>query len=359
MKKLVFPLILFSSLLIIFLSCSNKPKRSRKPVINIMIEPVKNQYIYGEKVNLQIETRTKDGEIGKVLVYYKNQLIKENTVESFSVNDITLDELGNSNFKVVAVKTDQVENFRIKTIPVYSDVVPEQLTYQTINHFPHSKNFYTQGLEFFKGFIYEGTGEYGKSALYQVNPATGNPVKSVSLKDEYFGEGITILNDKIYQITYRNQKGFVYNLSDFAITDSFRYDSKEGWGLTNNGKELIMSNGSHNLYWLNTKDFSVEKTIQVANHKGLINNLNELEFINGKIYANIYTTELIIEIEPETGRVLSEINLNGIINLYKNTGDTIDYMNGIAWDAENDRMFITGKWWPRMFEIKVQKPKAN
>jgi len=161
------------------------------------------------------------------------------------------------------------------------------------------------------------------------------------------------MNDKIYQLTYRAQKGFVYNLANFARIDSFQFRSQQGWGLTNDGEYLIMSNGTHEIIWLDPENFTEIKRIQVANNQGIINNINELEFINGNLFANVYTTNMIIEIDPITGKVLSEINMEGILNLYQNTEDQIDYMNGIAWDAETDRLFVTGKWWPRIFEIEL------
>lgn len=354
MKKLVFPLVVVLSLFIVFLSCSNKPKRSRKPVITINVLPTKKNYNFSEEVAVKVETKVKDGEIQNIRLFYKNELIKESNELDFTVDNIKLNELGSSNFKVVATKTDGVENSKIKSIPVFSDISPKKYSYQTVHNYPHSKKFYTQGLEFYNGFFYEGTGENGKSGLYKVNPATGNPVQSVLLDEVYFGEGITILNNKIYQITYRNQKGFIYNLSDFALIDSFQYKSKEGWGLTNDGENLIMSDGTNVLTWLNPETFSVVKTVQVTNNQGFINNLNELEYIDGTIYANVYTTDVIVQIEPETGRILSEINLDGILNMFKNPKDTIDYLNGIAYDKEKDRLFVTGKWWPRLFEIELK-----
>ncbi len=222
-----------------------------------------------------------------------------------------------------------------------------------INNFPHSKKHYTQGLEFLNDDLYEGTGEYGTSELFKIKLESGNIEKSVMLDKKYFGEGITILNDKIYQLTYKNKIGFVYRLSDFALIDSFQFKSNEGWGLTNDGKYLIMSDGTNFLTWLDPQNFSIVKTVQVANNKGVVNNLNELEYINGTIYSNIYTTDLIVQIDPDTGKVLAEINLAGIINMYKSPTDTIDYLNGIAYISKNNRLFITGKYWPRIFEIKL------
>jgi len=266
---------------------------------------------------------------------------------------VLIEKLGSGNFTVEAVKTDGLKNSRSLIINTISDVVAEKFTYQIVNTFPHSKTHYTQGLEFYNGFIYEGTGENGSSGIFKTDLKKGNTIQSQMLAEKYFGEGITILNDKIYQLTYRAQKGFVYQLSDFAVIDSFQFKSKEGWGLTNDGTHLIMSDGTPVLTWLNPNDFTIVKTLQVANNKEVINYLNELEFINGIIYANVYTTDLIVQIDPNTGKILSEINMAGIIDIYKNTQDKIDYLNGIAYDKKTDLLFVTGKLWPKLFEIKL------
>ena len=353
MNRSVFPFLLISILFAIVLSCSNKPKRSRKPVSLITIEPKKREYAFGETVTVHVKTKLKNGEINTIELFYKNELIKETNQLEFTVENVKLGLLGVNGFRAKATKTDGVDNTRTKTVTVVSDVVPEQLTYQTINTFPHNKNHYTQGLEFHDGYLYEGTGENGKSGIFKVDLQNGNILQSHLLAEKYFGEGITILKDKIYQLTYRAQKGFIYNLSDFALIDSFQYTQEQGWGLTNDGEHLIMSDGTHVLTWLNPENFSVVKTVQVANNRGIVNNLNELEYIGETIYANVYTANIAVEINPETGKILSEINLDGILDMYTNPSDKIDYLNGIAWDKQNKRLIVTGKLWPRMFEIKL------
>ncbi len=350
MKRFVFPFVLLFC--VTFLSCSNTSERSRKPVSSITIIPKKNNYTIGEKVSVQVQTKLKNGTIDNIRVYYQNKLLKESKQLDFTIENVELDELGTNTFNVVATKTDDVNNSRTAAINVFSNVVPKKLTYRVVNNYPHNHTYYTQGLEYKNGFIFEGTGENGESGLFKVNLNNGNTLQSYFLADKYFGEGITILNDKIYQLTYHSQKGFVYNLDDFALIDSFRYNNQQGWGLTNDTKNLIMSDGTTVLTWLNPENFEVVKTVQVANNRGLINNINELEYIDGTIYANIYTTEIVIQIDPETGKVLSEINMAGILDMYRNS-DKVDYMNGIAWDSEKNRLFVTGKWWPRLFEIQL------
>jgi glutaminyl-peptide cyclotransferase len=357
MNRNIFPLVILFSLIIIFFSCSSQSRRSRKPVSNITILPKAQNYICENNISVRVETKLKNGEIKNIQLFYQGELIKETKELDFTVSKIELDKPGIKNLRVVATKTDKVSNSRAVTINVVSDIVPEKYTYTTISDYPHNTDFYTQGFIFHDGHIYEGTGEYGKSGIYKTDLATGKILLKKDLPEKYFGEGITILNNKLYQLTYRAQKGYVYDLSNFAVTDSFTYRSKEGWGLTNDGTHLIMSNGTHELIWIDPSDFSEIKKTEVANNQGLINYLNELEFINETIYANVYTTSMIVQIEPETGKVLSEIKLDGILNMYTNPSDTIDYLNGIAYDAQRDRIFITGKWWPRIFQINLLESK--
>jgi len=353
MERSIFPFVLIFSLFITFFSCSNKPKRSRKPVSTITILPQAKNYIYGNNVSVRVQTKLRNGEIDNIKLYYQGKLLDESSELDFTVSNVKLNVLGRNTLNVTATKTDDVRNSRSVSFNVVSDITPKKYNYTTKKDYPHNRKFYTQGLEFFNGFIYEGTGENGSSGLFKVNLNTGKSVLQHLIDKKYFGEGITILNGKIYQLTYRAQKGFIYNLNNFAVIDSFTYKSKEGWGLTNDGNHLIMSNGTHELTWLDPTDFSEVRKVQVANNKGIINYLNELEYINGTIYANVYTTNLIVQNESETGKVLSEINLEGILNMYTNPSDTIDYLNGIAYDAAGERLFVTGKWWPRLFEIEL------
>uniref|UniRef100_UPI0032166743 glutaminyl-peptide cyclotransferase n=1 Tax=uncultured Draconibacterium sp. TaxID=1573823 RepID=UPI0032166743 len=358
MKRNLFPIVLILCLFVTFFSCSNKStKRPRKPVSSITLKPNKNQFIYGEKISVNVKTKLRDGEIKNIQVYFQNKLIKESKELDFVIDNVELDALGLTNFKVNAEKTDGLKNTRIKAVTVLSDFQPKQLTYQVLNNYPHLKTSYTQGLEYYNGYLYEGTGENGHSKLLKVDIKTGKVLQSFNMEDKYFGEGITILNDKIYQLTYHAQKGFVYDLETFAVIDSFQFKSQQGWGLTNDGTNLIMSDGTNVLTWLNPNDFSVIKKLQVANDRGTMNVLNELEYIDGIIYANIYTTDHIVKIDATNGKVLEEINMAGLINMYHKQTDRIDVLNGIAYDKENNRMYVTGKLYPRLFEVEFIEPK--
>ena len=353
MKRSFFPIVIFFSLFVTFFSCSSKSnKRPRKPVSAITVQPVKDKYVFGDQISVEVNTQLKDGELKSVKLFYNNELVKESAETDFTFDNISLNTLGTITLKAYAEKTDGLNNTRTKIVNVNSDIAPQQMTYQVVENYPHLKTSYTQGLEYYKGYLYEGTGELGHSKLLKINIKTGEPVKSFDMDDKYFGEGITILNDKIYQLTYHAKKGFVYDMNSFAVIDSFTFPSAEGWGLCNDGTNLIMSDGTHVLTWLNPDDFSVVKKLQVANNKELKTNLNELEYIDGMIYANIYTSNIIVKIDASNGKVLEEIDMSGLIDLYNRQGDRIDYLNGIAYDREHDKMYVTGKLYPRLFEVK-------
>jgi glutamine cyclotransferase len=193
----------------------------------------------------------------------------------------------------------------------------------------------------------------------KVDIESGKPAQTYELEKKYFGEGITLLNGKIYQLTYKAKKGFVYDLETFTLLDSFEFisNTNQGWGLTNDGTNLIMSDGSNVLTWLNPNDFTIIRKLQVADNRNNMGVLNELEYVDGVVYSNIYTTNMIVKIDLETGKVLEEINMNGLIDMYHKQEDQIDVLNGIAYDKENDRMFVTGKLFPRLFEVKFVEKK--
>jgi glutamine cyclotransferase len=242
-----------------------------------------------------------------------------------------------------------------RIVRVLSDVYPEELSAEVVNSYPHSKTSYTQGLEFFEGQLYEGTGGMGRtggeSRISLVDYKTGEILNKKVLDDTYFGEGITVFNQRIYQLTWQQNKCFVYDLEDFSLVNEFAYTG-EGWGMTNNGKSLIMSDGTERLYFRNPKTFALEKTIEVYSNSGPIQQLNELEFIDGKIFANVYQTDNIVVIEPSTGAVESIIDLSLIALEYRKGGEVL---NGIAYNKETKEIFVTGKNWPNLLEIDIRK----
>jgi len=235
-------------------------------------------------------------------------------------------------------------------VTLLSDLVPKQYSYRVVSEYPHDPGAYTQGLEYVDGWLYEGTGNRGSSSLRRVNLESGEVVQIRDLDQSLFGEGITVFGQRIYQVTYTSQVGFIYDRSTFEELQKIYYQNKEGWGLANNGEELIMSDGSHILYFLDPELFTVNRQIEVYSDEGPAESLNELEFINGKIWANRYYTDEIVIIDPGSGKVEGRISLKGILKTTDRKPGT-DVLNGIAWDRAKNRIFVTGKYWPKLFEI--------
>jgi glutaminyl-peptide cyclotransferase len=235
-----------------------------------------------------------------------------------------------------------------------SDVKPELYGYEVVQSYSHNETFFTEGLEIHDGFVYESTGENGKSGLYKTNLKTGKTIQSKKLADKYFGEGITIFNNKIFQLTYKTKIGFVYNLENMAVIDSFHFESAEGWGMTHDEKHLIMSDGTNILTYINPTTYKTVKKLQVYDDKDAVLYLNELEYSDGYIYANVWTTNLLVKIDPKTGKVLQKIDLEGILGI-SNSSKQVDVLNGIAIDPANKKMYVTGKLYSKIFEIKPVK----
>lgn len=228
--------------------------------------------------------------------------------------------------------------------------------YKVVRTYPHDRSAFTQGLEYRNGFLYEGTGLNGRSTLRKVELATGRVVRQVALPYEHFGEGITILAGEILQLTWQSQVGFVYGASDFKLRRQFRYTG-EGWGLTNNGREIFLSDGSSTIRVLSPKTLSEVRRIRVADGATPVAQLNELEVVEGEIYANVWQSDRVARISPATGKVLGWIDLSGLLSPIFRTGE-IDVLNGIAYDAAGKRLFVTGKLWPSVFEIQVVHRQA-
>ncbi len=236
-------------------------------------------------------------------------------------------------------------------IQLKSDIVPRQYTYRVVNSYPHDIRAFTQGLLYHEGYLYESTGQYGRSTLRKVELETGEVLQSLNLDRNLFGEGLCVHDGKLYQLTWKARVGFIYDIETFQVLSRIHYQT-EGWGLTSDGSNLLKSDGSHYIYLLDPQYFSETGRIEVFDNKGRVENLNELEFIDGVIYANIFGTDSIVKIEQETGRVTGVIDLTGIL-APRYHHSNLDVLNGIAYDHENDRLFVTGKNWPRLFEIEL------
>ena len=225
---------------------------------------------------------------------------------------------------------------------------------RVVNVYPHDPDAFTQGLVFHKGYLYEGTGLSGQSSIRKVELKTGRVSKSQSLPAEHFGEGITVCRNRLIQLTWQSHTAFVYDLQSFRLLQTFSYPT-EGWGITCDGNYLIMSDGTAVLRFLDTRRYKMVNQIEVRYRGNLLPNINELEFVRGEIYANVWGTAYIARISPRTGQVLGWIDLRDLYR-YVGAGRNIDVLNGIAYDAKGDRLFVTGKYWPKLFEIRVEAP---
>jgi glutaminyl-peptide cyclotransferase len=253
-------------------------------------------------------------------------------------------------FFIACEETPQAQSGQIVSV---DKNMKGNFTYEIVKTLPHDTNAFTQGLIFYEGSFYESTGLQGKSTLRRVEVDTGKVLKKIDVPSEYFAEGMTIFQGKIFQLTWLNQKGFVYDLGTFEKEKEFSYYG-EGWGLTNDEKNLILSDGTNKIRFVDPFTFEVIKTISVTENSQPIPSINELEYINGQIFANVWQTDRIIVVDPSTGNVTASIDLKGILKPEDVTGP-IDVLNGIAYDSAKDRLFVTGKLWPKIFEIKLKK----
>jgi glutaminyl-peptide cyclotransferase len=224
-------------------------------------------------------------------------------------------------------------------------------TVRVINTYPHDPNAFTQGLAFVNGELYEGTGRNGESSLRRVALATGELLQRRNLGALYFGEGITIMNERVYQLTWQSQLGFVYDRATFELQKTF-FLPGEGWGITHDGTNLIVSDGTAQLRFLDPETQQEVKRITVTEDGLPVNRLNELEYIDGEVWANVWYTDFIVRIDPATGQIKSKLDLTGL----HPTRGADDVLNGIAWDASAERLFVTGKLWASLYEVEVVAP---
>lgn len=235
--------------------------------------------------------------------------------------------------------------------------IPAVINYQLLKEYPHDPGAYTQGLIWQGKQLLEGTGQYGESNIRKVDLATGRVLQQLPNDSAIFGEGITLLQNKLYQITWQNKVAYVYDAQTFKKLGEFTLNT-EGWGLTNNGTDLILSDGSSNLYFLNPQTFQELRRVGVYDNMGPRAAINELEYINGYVYANIYQTDFIVKIDPSSGKIVGRADLSDLrskagIPPITGAEGSPEVLNGIAYDSANNRIFITGKYWPKLFEIKL------
>ena len=331
------------SLSLFFINCGDKNSSKQS---SLSIKTSAKSLMLGDTLKLFINN-PKKLDISDISYELNGNQIENNSV----LKNVSLGD------KVITAKVkigEEVETIT-KSITVYNNIIPEYYTYEVVNTYPHDITSYTQGLEFHNGELYESTGQRKESKLRKVNFETGEVLKNINLDDAYFGEGLTILNDKIYQLTWQNERGFVYDVNTFEKLSTFKYGtSKEGWGICNDGKTLYKSDGTEKIYRLNPENLTEQGHIEVYTEKGKIPSLNELEWIDGKIFANIYQRNGVVIINPNTGGVEGVIDFKPLRKLVKQHSK-LDVLNGIAYHPERKTIFVTGKNWDKLFEVTIKK----
>ena len=271
---------------------------------------------------------------------------ENNNQYNFILNNLTL---GKKELIIKSSNGEKKVNFTL-----LNNVAPKIYNYEIINEFSRSKNSYTQGLEFYNDTLYESLGRYGQSKLVKVEFNTGKKLKEIKLPSEYFAEGITVLNDKIFQLTWKEKVGFVYDIENFNRINSFEYkNSIEGWGICNDGNKLYKSDGTDKIWILNPENQKEESYIEIYTNKNKVVGLNELEWIDGKIYANRYLFDGIAIINPKNGAIEGVINLSSLKSRVTQH-EKLDVINGIAYNKKRNSIFVTGKMWDKLFEIRIK-----
>jgi glutaminyl-peptide cyclotransferase len=371
MKRSFFNNIFLIVALVAVISCSGtsdkKEVKSSTPVAESkpsrklveVLSPADNAiFALKDRFTLTIVPAAGTPGIDSVQMWYAGTMLKTSfsVPVSVQIDGLTAKTPGRRAVKITAYRAGFKPQTITLAISVVSDINPEIYHYKVKKVMPHDSKAFTQGLVWEDGFFYEGTGQEGASSLRKVDPQTGAVINQINLDPQLFGEGIAIMGDSIYQITYRSKVGFVYKKKDFTQINKVYYQT-EGWGLTTMGNKLVMSDGTNTIYFLD-KDFNVLSSIEVWDNRGSIDNLNELEMVEGELWANIWHTDKIARIDPGTGKVLGYIELDNILQK-NNRQDSEAVLNGIAYDPVGKRIFVTGKWWPKIFEIEVIKKGRN
>ena len=327
----------------LFLSCGSN-SGNKKSVFSIITNAEKGNISNDKTLKLSIENKKKHT-IDSVLYSLNNNKI-ENSLVLENV------KLGKQTIEAVVYFNNQ-KNIINTSITILNSNLPVVYTYNVINEYPHDITSYTQGIEFLNDTIYESTGQYKESKLQKIDYKTGNIIKSINLADDYFGEGLTILNNKVYQLTWKEDKGFVYDVNTFEKLSSFKYgNSKEGWGLCNNNNIIYKSDGTEKIWLLNPDTLVEEEFIQVYTNKGKIVGINEMEWIGGYIYANRYQKDGVAIINPKNGAVVGVIDFSPLKKLVTQHAG-LDVLNGIAYNPKTKTIFVTGKRWDKLFEIEI------
>jgi glutamine cyclotransferase len=311
------------------------------------------EYKLGDKIKVSLSPSPSNMTFDSVKVYFDGReagSIRTAPWEYWipsSINTYT----GRRSVKAVAYSREKVLT-ATHFVVVYSGMVPKKHGYRIVHTYPHDPEAFTQGLFYDNGVLYEGTGQEAGSSLREVELTTGKVMKQTNLDPSLFGEGIALYKDRIYQVTWKNKVGFVYDKKTFNVLNKIYYQT-QGWGLTTIDDKIVMSDGSNVIYFYDPETFTAISQIEVYDNAKKVDQLNELEYINGEIWANIWTSDLIARIDPSTGKVNSYIDLSNLLPEDERRKSDADVLNGIAYDPVNRRIFVTGKRWPKLYEISL------
>ena len=345
------------------LATTNKSIENTIEIVNSMrLKSPRRATLFTEEdlVEVVMNPKRKFADIDSVQLWTNNQLVETKYKKPWKWNwKLQGKTMGKQNYQLKAFHEDGTVGLVNSYVYMRSNKAPIDYTYKLINSYPHARKSYTQGLFYKNGFLYEGTGQRGESTLQKVNLKSGKATLVNDLDEKYFGEGITSYQDKIIQLTWQSGDVLIYDINTFEQIDNFSLQSTngQGWGITTHKKELFISDGSNVITIIDAENYDKKGSIEVYDNNGKVQKLNELEYINGKIYANVWLTDRIVIINPKSGRVEGNIHLNNILSSLdrKNLDEHDDVLNGIAWDEKNNRLFVTGKHWPKLFEIQIEK----
>jgi glutamine cyclotransferase len=317
-------------------------------------EPLNEQILYyNDSLRYSIKALTKDLNADSTLVFIEGKKVISELVSPMAfVRSGIFSKVGRQELRIRVFFNDSLSQTLSARITVLSDHEPINNGFKVIRTFGHDTKSFTQGLIYHKGFLYESTGRVNQSKIRKIDPANGRVLRELKMDPEIFGEGLTELHGKLYQLTYQKKVGFVYDLESFEKLQEFDLQTYEGWGLTTDGQNLIVSEGSSYLYFYDPSSFNLLNQLDVCDNKRLITSLNELEYAGGAIWANIYGQRYIVKIDARSGKVVSKLDLSSIYP--QNIPDDYDHvLNGIAYNPDNSSYFVTGKLWPLVYEIVI------
>lgn len=339
----------FKHLTIIFLgglliSCGSNSGQKKSDFI-IKTNAEKGNIANNETLKLSLEN--KKGHTIDSVTYF----LGGNKINSSA--PLTHFKLGKQTIEATVSFEGEKQTTTTSAVTILNSELPKVYTYKIINEYPHDITSYTQGLEFYNDTLYESTGQLKESKLRKIDYKTGKVIKNIDLGDDYFGEGLTILNNKVFQLTWQNDIGFVYDVNTFEKLSSFKYgNSKEGWGLCNFNNTIYKSDGTEKIWLLNSETLAEQEYIQVYTNKGKIVGINEMEWIDGKIYANRYQKDGVAIINPENGAIIGVVDFKPLKKLVTQHQD-LDVLNGIAYNPKTKTIFVTGKRWDKLFEVEI------